>query len=220
MPNAIDVVAFDVNETLFDLDGLRPRFAKVGLAEDAVALWFARVLRDGFAVTVLGEYRPFAELGADALRGLAPRLTDAETSQVLAGFAELDPHPDVEPALRLLRDAGVRAVTLTNGSAENTVKLLDRAGLSAYVEATLSVEAVRRWKPAPEPYSHAAQTCGVDPSRVALVAGHGWDVHGARAAGLRTGYVRRNEARFPDVFTPADVSGDTLDDVIEKLLRL
>lgn len=220
MADAPDVVAFDVNETLFDLDGLRPRFAEVELPEDAVPLWFARVLRDGFALTVLGEYRPFAEIGADTLRGLSPGLTDDETSQVLAGFAQLDPHPDVEPALRLLREAGVRAVTLTNGNADNTARLLDRAGLSSYVEATLSVDAVRRWKPAPEPYRYAAQTCGVDPSRVALVAGHGWDVHGARRAGLRTGYVRRNEPRFPEVFSPADVSGPTVDDVIQQLLRL
>jgi HAD superfamily hydrolase (TIGR01493 family) len=39
------------------------------------------------------------------------------------------------------------------------------------------------WKPAPEPYRHAAKLCGVPPRRMALVAARGWDIHGARHAG-------------------------------------
>ncbi|WP_199758011.1 hypothetical protein [Micromonospora sp. Llam0] len=42
---------------------------------------------------------------------------------------ELDPHPDVEPALRTLREAGVPAVTLTNGGVEVVSALLRWAGL-------------------------------------------------------------------------------------------
>jgi len=50
MPDqAIDAVVFDVNETLFSLDRLRPAFVEVGLEPDVVPLWFARLLRDGFA---------------------------------------------------------------------------------------------------------------------------------------------------------------------------
>src|SRR5438552_11048148 len=33
-------------------------------------------------------------------------------------------------------------------------------------------------------YLHAAKECGVEPSRVALVAAHAWDTHGAKRAGL------------------------------------
>ncbi|MDP9397568.1 MAG: haloacid dehalogenase type II [Actinomycetota bacterium] len=215
----LDVVAFDVNETLFDIAGLAPRFAKAGLDESLVPLWFARVLRDGFALTVLGNYRPFPELGAAALRNLGPDLSEDAVQQVLAGFAELDPHPDVEPALRALADAGVRAVTLTNGSAANTRTLLDRAGLLPLVADTLSVDAVQRWKPAPEPYRYAASECGVEPGRLALVACHAWDVHGARVAGLRTGYVRRaGEPVYPTTFSPAEVHGEDLTQTVRGLL--
>ncbi len=37
------------------------------------------------------------------------------------------------------------------------------------------MEAVRRWKPAPEPYRHAAAACDVPRERMALVAAYGWD---------------------------------------------
>jgi 2-haloacid dehalogenase len=215
----VEAVAFDVNETLFSLARLRPAFGAVGLDPGLVPLWFARLLRDGFALTALGGYRPFADLAGDALRGLAPdRIGESEVGVVLGAFRELDPHPDVEPALRLLRDAGIPAVTLTNGGAELVSALLRRAGLDGYLRANLSVDAVRRWKPAPEPYRYAADQLGVDPSRLALVAAHAWDCAGARRAGLRTGWLPRAEPRWPDAFPPPDVTADDLPSVVAALL--
>lgn len=216
---AVEVVAFDVNETLFSLAGLRPAFADIGLDPDLVPLWFARLLRDGFALTALGEYRPFADVAADALRGLAPdRVDDDAVHAVLGAFRHLDPHPDVEPALRILRDARITAITLTNGSSDLVATLLRRAGLDGYVAENLSVDSVHRWKPAPEPYRYAAAHTGVAPNQVALVAAHAWDCAGAARAGLRTGWIPRAEPRWPGVFPPPDVTGGDLPAVIEALL--
>jgi 2-haloacid dehalogenase len=138
----------------------------------------------------------------------------------VAGLAELDPHPDVEPALRGARDAGVRVVTLTNGSAHTTTALLRRAGVDRHVDRVISVDDVRRYKPAPQVYRHAAESCRVPPERLALVAAHAWDIHGAHAAGLVTGWVSRLEGRFPSVFTTPDVTGDDLLAVVDGLLAL
>ena len=216
---AVEAVAFDVNETLFSLARMRPAFRAVGLDPDLVPLWFARLLRDGFALTALGAYRPFPELAGEILRGLAPdRIGDPEVATVLGAFRELDPHPDVEPALRLLHDAGVPAVTLTNGSDEVVSALLRRAGLDGYLTANLSVDAVRRWKPAPEPYRYAADHLGVDPSRLALIAAHGWDCAGAARAGLRTGWIPRAEPRWPAVFPLPDVTAADLPALVTALL--
>jgi 2-haloacid dehalogenase len=217
---AVEAVAFDVNETLFSLARMRPAFAAVGLDPDLVPLWFARLLRDGFALTALGGYRPFADLAGEALRGLAPdRIGDAEVTAALGAFRELDPHPDVEPALRLLGEAGVPAVTLTNGSADLVSTLLRRAGLDGYLTANLSVDAVRRWKPAAEPYRYAADRLGVDPGRLALIAAHAWDCAGAARAGLRTGWIPRAEPRWPDTFPPPDVTATDLPGVVAALLN-
>jgi 2-haloacid dehalogenase len=218
---AVEVVAFDVNETMVDMTGLRPAFAGIGLAPDLVALWFARVLRDGFALTAIGDYRPFADVGAQALRGLAPELVDdAAVDAVLAAFRRLDPHPDVAPALDLLRQGGVTVVTLTNGSSDLVAALLRRAGLDGYIAANLSVDEVRRWKPAPEPYRYAADQTGVASERIALVACHAWDCAGAARAGLRTGWVARSEPRWPDTFPAPDVTGPDLPSVVRAILAL
>lgn len=215
----VEAVAFDVNETLFSLDRLGPAFTTVGLDAGLVPLWFARLLRDGFALAAMSDYRPFAELAADALRGLDPeRVDDAAVEVVMGAFRELDPHPDVEPALRLLTEAGIPAVTLTNGSASLVRTLLDRAGLARYVGAKLSVDAVRRWKPAPEPYRYAATELRVAPGRLALVAAHPWDCAGAARAGLGAAWVRRTPAHWPTVFSEPDVTGADLLGVVRALL--
>jgi 2-haloacid dehalogenase len=138
---------------------------------------------------------------------------------VLGAFRELDPHPDVAPALRALREAGVPAVTLTNGSAEVVQAMLARADLGSYVQRSFSVDEVRRWKPAPEPYRWVASQLGLDPGQVALVASHPWDCAGARAAGLVAGWVNRAGARWPAVFAPPDVTGPGLTGVVAGLLR-
>ncbi|WP_380161442.1 hypothetical protein [Kineococcus sp. R86509] len=64
------VIVFDVNETLSDLASLAERFLAVGAPAHRAPLWFATVLRDGFALSAVGDARPFAQLGAEALRTL------------------------------------------------------------------------------------------------------------------------------------------------------
>jgi 2-haloacid dehalogenase len=215
------VIAFDVIETLFPLEPVRQRIIAAGAPGQVLELWFTRLLRDAFALAAAGGYAPFAELATHALASATANTLPEETVRgIVAGFAELDPHPDVEPALRRVRDAGVRVVTLTNGSARTTSALLRRAGVEQHVERVLSVEDVRRYKPAPQVYRHAADTCQVPPARVALVAAHAWDTHGAHAAGLVTGWVGRHKGRYPNVFTAPEVTGDDLVEVVDGLLRL
>jgi 2-haloacid dehalogenase len=215
------VIAFDVIETLFPLEPMRERLEHAGQPRSLLELWFARILRDAFALTAIGGYRPFAEVAASALASLSNNhLSEEQIAGVLAGFRELEPHADATTALQAVRDGGVRAITLTNGSAATVEALLDRARLSGYVERSVSVDEVRRWKPAPEPYLHAAEVCGVRPDQMALLAAHGWDVHGARQTRLVTGWVGRLEGRAPEVFDCADVSGPDLVSVVNALLAL
>lgn len=217
--SGLRAVVFDVNETLFGLEPLDERFAAAGLDPATRTLWFARTLRDGFALSAAGDYRPFRLVAAAALRATAGRpLDDAAVAAVLDAFAELDPHPDVEPALKRLHSAGVRVLTLTVGSAEVTDKQLSRAGLRGYVDETLDVSAVERWKPAPEPYAYAVERGRGTAPTTALVAAHAWDIHGANRAGLRTGWVSRLEGTYPASFDRAEVMGDDLLEVVDALL--
>jgi len=218
------VIAFDVIETLFDLKPVAARLKEAGLPADALGEWFARLLRDATALTLTGVYKPFPEVARGTLAvmltaaGVKP--TADRLDAVLAGFGELPAHPDVAPAFARLRDAKMRVVTLTNGTADATRKLLKRAEIDGMVERVITVDDVKKWKPAKEMYLHAAEVLKVPPARLALVAAHDWDCHGAGRAGLTSGFVARGLAAYHPAMDPPAVKGKTLKEVVDALLEL
>src|SRR5680860_70161 len=220
------VVAFDVNETLSDLEPLRARFIDIGAPEHLLEPWFAATLRDGIALAAAGAFADFSDVAADTLRTALSSVDDLPSGLedavafVLAGFPELDVHTDVPEGIRRLHQAGVRLVTLTNGSVAMSEAMLDRAGVLDHFERRMSVGEVRRWKPAAEPYLYAAAQCGVSVEQMALIAVHPWDTDGAKRAGLVTGWVNRKGQPYPQCFREPDVTGSDLPAVADALLAL
>jgi 2-haloacid dehalogenase len=214
-----DVVAFDVNETLLDLAPVRAALIEHGQPAHLLATVFARTLLTGFAATVAGTWCPFRGAFEASLAQLT-ELSPGERSTVADAFLELAPHPDVEPALRRLTEAGVRAVTLTHGSPGVAEAGLARGGVTPLVQRTLSTESIRAWKPSREAYLWAAGVCDVAPARMALVACHSWDVQGAQRAGLTGGWVQRTERVYAEVYEPPHVQGGSLVEVVDALLAL
>lgn len=215
------VVVLDVNETLSDLAPLGEAFAAVGLAPDLVWAWYAGVLRDGLALTVVGDAADFPALGRHELRKLLARAGagggEEAVEQVLRAFTGLPVHPDVPDGLRSLRAAGFRIVTLTNGAPQVAESLLTRAGVREEVEAVLSVHGTGTWKPAAAAYQVAIDACGVPPDALVMTACHPWDIHGAARAGLRTAWVDRAGEPYPAAFTAPDVTVAGLDRLAEAL---
>ena len=211
-------LVFDVNETLFSLERLQPLFESLGLAEHR-GLWFTTTLKIGFALNSVGRYRTFPDVARAALTSLAPkRVCESDLEELLAAFAELEPHPDVEPALSRLRQARIPVVTLSVGNSTNVERLFQRAGLQGLVSQHLSCETVQRWKPAPEPYLHACDVLDVAPHDTWMVAAHSWDIGGAAAVGMRTAWIPRLEGVFDSNFGEPDVVGEDLVDLVDRLL--
>lgn len=216
------LVVLDVNETLSDLTPIGDTFAALGLPEHLAAPWFAGVLRDGMALTVTGDNPAFADLARASFRALAhgrpdaPDHLDAAADEVIRTFMGLDLHPDVAPGLRALASLGIRAVTLSNGSAAVADALLARGGVADAVERTLSVADAPHWKPDGSAYRYALQTCGVDAREAMLVAVHPWDVHGAAAAGLRTAYVARTGTPYPPTMRAPELTVASLTELAHR----
>lgn len=221
----VELVVLDVNETLSDMTPLRQRFVDVGAPAHLLDVWFAGTLRDGFALAVTGSVASFPDVGTGVLQALLTPLTltmsvEEASRHVLAGFPDLRLHPDVAPGLRVLAEAGVRLVTLTNGSAALAARLLDGDGVADLVEARLSVDDAGRWKPHPQAYGWALEQCRVAPDRAAMLAVHPWDLEGAKQAGLLTGWVDRVGVPWPSVFVPPDARGRDLPQLAAGLIGL
>jgi 2-haloacid dehalogenase len=181
-------VVFDALGTLFDL-GRRGRSAEL-----------MRTLHHATSLTLAGEFAPLSEVAA----AVDPKLAEA--------IASAGPYDDAEEALDVLAEAGIPAHVLTNGGAETTRELLRRGGLLERVRRVLSVDDVRRYKPDPAPYAHAARAIGAEPARITLIAAHAWDVLGARRAGLSTVWVDRRDEGWPlPVEPPEHRAGDLVE---------
>jgi 2-haloacid dehalogenase len=217
------VILFDVNETLSDMAPMAGYFADVGAPDLLAKVWFASVLRDGFALTAAGGKETFGRLARGVLETVLAGATlnrpAAEAAdRILSGFSDLSVHPDVPEGVRILREGGLRLVTLTNGSADIADRLLLKAGIRGAFEHLLSVEDADAWKPAPAAYAYAARVCSVAPEQMLMVAVHPWDLHGARQAGLRTAWIARQPVPYPGYFSAPDLQGPDLSSLARQIL--
>jgi 2-haloacid dehalogenase len=218
------IIVFDVNETLLDLDTIRPVFDRIFSDPAAMRLWFANLITYSEALTLAGVYVPFTDIGGAVLRMLAATrgitLSDADTAQLTDRFATMPPHPEVPAALRRLRDHGFRLFTLTDNTLEISGRQLERAGIIDLFERRFSVdETVRRHKPAPEAYHAVAAEIAVDPGDICLVACHVWDTLGALAAGWQAGLILREGNAPLDVGLQPDYIGKDLDAIAGQLIE-
>lgn len=221
MANRVEAVVFDVLETLLDLDLLEARLEEVGQPATVLGPFFMRFQRDAMALTLAGDNADFTRTARQALRTETQQtMAEDDIEYVLAGFATVPAFPDAAPALRKLSEAGITVGCLTVGDPQNTRTFLEGAGLASYVDHVVTSDAVGVWKPAPEVYHYTAKTLNCARDRMALVAVHAWDCHGAKKAGCLSGWCSRLEGKPGDVFLPADVTGDDLIEVVDQLLAL
>src|SRR6201991_4271890 len=190
------IIVFDVNETLLDLESLRPTFDRIFDDPAAMRLWFAHLITYSEALTLAGVYVPFTDIGGAVLRMLAATrgisISPDDSAELTDRFASMPPHPEVPMALRRLRVHGFRLFTLTDNTLEISGRQLERAGVIDLFERRFSVdETVRRHKPAPEAYRSVASELGLDPGDVCLIACHTWDTLGAVGAGCQAGLILR-----------------------------
>lgn len=201
-------LVFDVNETLLDLGALDPWFEDT-LGAGARREWFTLAIHAVLVTTATGRYENFADIGAACLASVAARRNRTAGPEALehlrGAMTALPPHPDVRPALTALRERGHRLAALTNNPLATVRAQFDAAGLTPLFDAVLSADEVRRLKPAPEPYRYAASRLGVEIGEMTLVAAHGWDCAGARAAGARAAFVARPGQEELPAGLPPDV---------------
>jgi len=217
------VIVFDVNETLLDLDSLRPTFDRIFNDPAALRLWFANLITYSEALTLAGVYVPFTGIGGAVLRMFAATrgilISDADGAELTDRFASMPPHPEVPAALQRLRAAGFRLFTLTDNTLEVSGRQLEQGGIINLFERRFSVdETVHRHKPAPEANESVASALELDPADICLVASHVWDTLGAAAAGWQAGLILRQGNAPLDVGPQPNYIGDDLDAIADQLI--
>ncbi|WP_368416348.1 haloacid dehalogenase type II [Falsiroseomonas sp.] len=189
-------VVFDAYGTLLDVHAAVTRHAaRLGPAAAAVsAMWRQRQFEYSWILSATGAYEDFAAITARALDVTlaAHGLTDeALREDLLAAYRRLDAFPDALPVLSGLRRAGRRIGILSNGSPAMLAEAVREAGLAPVLDAVLSVDTRRLYKPHRQVYELAPAQFGCAPDRIAFVSGNAWDAFGAARFGFRVFWLNR-----------------------------
>ena len=207
---------FDAYGTLFDVHAAigRYRTAAGPDAERFSEIWRAKQLEYTWTLTLAGRYLDFwtlTERALDLAFARFPSVDKALKPELLGAYLTLDAFPDARATLRDLKARGEATAILSNGSPKMLAAAVEAANIGGDLDAVLSVDAIRIYKPCPEVYALATGHFKIAPSEVVFVSSNRWDVMGAAAFGFRTAWV--NRAKMPEEYEPppsatlADLNG-------------
>ena len=199
-PSGIKALAFDAYGTLFDVfsvislcDELFP-----GTGDTLAQLWRARQLQYSLLRSVMGRHKDFWQLTEDGLvfaaKALLLDLTGEKKKRLMDAYLGLTAFPDVKPGLEALKRKGLRLAILSNGAPTMLQAVAQSTGITGLLDAIISVEDVRTFKPAPQVYELVATRLQVVATEVGFVSSNNWDVNGAGSAGLYTFWIQRSAA--------------------------
>ena len=210
----IQTVVFDAYGTLFDVHAAiaRHRAAAGPEADRFSEIWRLKQLEYAWMLSAARHYVDFWTLTQRALDhafARCPTVDRALRAQLLDAYFALDAFPDARAALAALKAKGAKTAILSNGNPRMLDGAVRAAGIGGDLDAVLSVDAIRVYKPQPAVYAMVTEKFSVAPAEVAFVSSNRWDVMGATAFGFRCVWV--NRASLPDEypeFAPAAVVRD------------
>ena len=199
----VSVYAFDAYGTLFDVHAAiaRHRAAAGPDADRFSDMWRTKQLEYTWTLTLTGHYADFwalTERALDYAFARVPTVNRALRARLLDAYLELDAFPDARPALAELKARGARLAILSNGSPRMLEAIVAASGLTGLLDAVLSVDVLRVYKPRPEVYALVTRHFDVEARDIAFVSSNRWDVMGAASFGFQALWI--NRAGLPDEY--------------------
>jgi 2-haloacid dehalogenase len=192
----IEACVFDAYGTLFDVNSAA-RSAEDSLGEKwqpLAELWRAKQLQYTWLRGLAGRHADFWQVTGDALDFAMATLQLKEPalrSRLLNLYLALSSYPEVPDTLKRLKAAGMKLAILSNGTPAMLAAAAANAGIADLLDALLSVEEVKVYKPHPAVYTLACDRLNVVPDRICFLSSNGWDAYSAKAFGFRTLWCNR-----------------------------
>jgi len=215
----IQAIAFDAYGTLFDVysisalaEKLFPENGKT-LAE----LWRSKQIEYSQLRTLCSTYKPFWEVTQDALifscKKLKLELSFEAQNALMGQYAKLQPFPENLTVLQQLKGMGLKLAILSNGNPQMLDAVVKAAGMQGLFNHILSVDAVKKFKTAPEAYQLAPDVFGLSARNILFVSSNCWDACGATWFGYTTFWVNRLAAPLEELGVAPHGEGRSLTDL-------
>ena len=206
------IFVFDAYGTLFDVHAAIRRYNTGSDADRMSEIWRAKQLEYTWTLTLAGRYTDFWALTERALDFALARVLSIDKAlkpQLLDAYFKLDAFPDARAALGRLKQKSHKTGILSNGSPAMLKGAVDAAGIGGSLDAVLSVDTIRMYKPRPEVYALVTDHFECASKDVTFVSSNRWDVMGAVAFGFDALWV--NRGKMPDEYAdhmPTQTIGD------------
>ncbi len=195
---AIRALVFDAYGTLYNVHSVYAKTEELcpGKGDLITQIWRLKQLEYTWLQTSLQEYRDFTFLTHASLEfalcavGIEP--SESITKPLFDKYLDLDPYPEAKDALGQLKSrGGCKLAILSNGSTAMLSALVRNSGLDAFLDATVSVDGARKFKPHPDCYALVEKVLGVKNDDVMFISSNGFDVVGAKHFGFKVAWIRR-----------------------------
>jgi 2-haloacid dehalogenase len=209
---------FDAYGTLYDFNSAadRCRDQLGGKADELSALWRSKQLKYTWLRSLMGAYAPFWQVTGEALDFAMETLGIANApmrERLMNLYREIDPFPEVLGTLARLKAKGMRLAILSNGSPDMLAPAARHSRLDTILEASLSVDAVKIYKPDRRVYQLACDYFRLEAQHIAFFSSNGWDAHGAAHFGFQTVWLNRTGQRRERLPGALAHESKTLDDL-------
>jgi 2-haloacid dehalogenase len=191
----IKAVVFDAYGTLYDIQSVAAvtEEAFPGYGEIITQIWRIKQLEYTWLRSLMRRYQDFSVITKDslayAIRVLGLKHDAATFERIMDKYLHLDLYPDAMTALMAMK--GRKLAILSNGSTGMLNALVRNSGLDRVLDATISIDSQKIFKPAPDAYTLIETTLGVPPAEVLFVSSNPWDACGAKSFGLNVAWIER-----------------------------
>ena len=207
----IKAVVFDAYGTLYDVQSVADitEDAFPGYGAIITQVWRIKQLEYTWLRSLMRRYEDFSVVTRDSLaytlRGLGLQYDDDTFARIIDKYLHLDLYPDALAALSAMKDR--KLAILSNGSPDMLDALVRNSGLDQLLDAVISVDAKKIFKPSPEAYALIEETLHVPPAEVLFISANPWDACGAKAFGLNVAWIERVT---PEAMALACVKNDSV----------
>ena len=191
----IKAIVFDAYGTLYDVQSVAEitEEAFPGYGEIITQVWRIKQLEYSWLRSLMRRYQDFALVTRDSLaytlRCLGLQYDEKTFAAIIDKYRHLDLYPDARDALAALK--GRKLAILSNGSPDMLNALVRNTGLDKVLDATLSVDSQKTFKPSPDAYTPIESELRVRPADVLFVSSNPWDACGAKSFGLNVAWIER-----------------------------
>jgi 2-haloacid dehalogenase len=191
----IKAIVFDAYGTLYDIQSVAAvtEDAFPGYGDIITQIWRVKQLEYSWMRSLMRRYENFSVITKESLaysiRVLGLKHDAATFDRIMDKYLHLDLYPDAMAALTALK--GKKLAILSNGSGDMLNALVQNTGLDRVLDATISVDQKRIFKPAPDAYTLIEEKLAVQPTEVLFVSSNPWDACGAKAFGLNVAWIER-----------------------------